>query len=123
MRTSDQVFLSIVAVHGLNGHRESTWTAQGSQTNWLRDLLPVDIPNTRILSYGYNSRTHKAENLSLQSIYEHAITLLQDLCTYRRNTKVRRQSSHCGINGTSIARLTCHYPGLDGETSDHISRT
>ncbi|KAK3367665.1 hypothetical protein B0H63DRAFT_489599 [Podospora didyma] len=87
----DNPIADIVAVHGLNGHREGTWTAEASQANWLRDLLPADIPNARILSYGYNSRTHNAENLSLQSIYEHAITLVQDLCTYRRNTKTENR--------------------------------
>ncbi|KAF2813519.1 uncharacterized protein BDZ99DRAFT_438751 [Mytilinidion resinicola] len=32
-------YSSIVAVYGLNGHCEKTWTA-GNGVNWLRDLLP-----------------------------------------------------------------------------------
>ncbi|KAH3938661.1 hypothetical protein HBH98_243260 [Parastagonospora nodorum] len=47
--------VDIVAVHGLNGHREKTWTAGSGvngvdSINWLRDLLPHDLPNARILS-------------------------------------------------------------------------
>jgi hypothetical protein len=34
---------SVVAVHGLNGHSEKTWTADNG-VNWLRDLLPEDFP-------------------------------------------------------------------------------
>jgi hypothetical protein len=44
-------------VHGLNGHREKSWThtngETGEQTFWLRDLLPPCIPNSRISTFGY----------------------------------------------------------------------
>jgi hypothetical protein len=42
---------SIVAIHGLNGHREKTWTAK-NKVNWLRDanILSTIIPNARIIS-------------------------------------------------------------------------
>ncbi|OCL02322.1 hypothetical protein AOQ84DRAFT_357452 [Glonium stellatum] len=41
--------VDIIAVHGLNGHRDKTWTA-GNGVNWLRDLLPQDLPNARIMA-------------------------------------------------------------------------
>ncbi|KAK3313598.1 hypothetical protein B0H66DRAFT_357041 [Apodospora peruviana] len=82
--------VDFVAVHGLNGHREKTWTTK-SGVNWLRDLLPVDFPNSRILSYGYNSRTHGSDQLIENSLYEHAISFLTELCNYRRNTKTERR--------------------------------
>jgi protein SERAC1 len=50
--------IDIVAVHGLNGHFLRTWPARGpdwAQIYWLRDFLPKQIPNARIMSYGYNS--------------------------------------------------------------------
>ena len=53
---------SIVAVHGLNGHRESTFTAANGIC-WLRSILPTQIPNIRVLSYGYDARTHSSSLL------------------------------------------------------------
>jgi hypothetical protein len=43
--------------NGLNGHCEKTWTTDNG-ANWLRDLLPHDLPNARILSWGYDANTH-----------------------------------------------------------------
>lgn len=49
--------VDIVAIHGLNGHREKTWTDGASGVNWLAhaDCLRNDIPCARVLSFGYNS--------------------------------------------------------------------
>ncbi|KAA6416359.1 MAG: Kinesin light chain [Lasallia pustulata] len=79
--------LDIVAVHGLNGHYEKTWTT--NNVNWLRDLLPSDIPNARILSWGYDANTHSTSQISCQYLYNHATTLVSDLCLKRRLTKTR----------------------------------
>ncbi|KAA6413191.1 MAG: hypothetical protein FRX48_02935 [Lasallia pustulata] len=79
--------LDIVAVHGLNGHHEKTWTT--NNVNWLRDLLPSDIPNARILSWGYDANTHSTSQISGQYLYDHARTLVSDLCLKRRLTKTR----------------------------------
>ncbi|SLM38624.1 Tetratricopeptide-like helical domain [Lasallia pustulata] len=77
--------LDIVAVHGLNGHHEKTWTT--NNVNWLRDLLPSDIPNARILSWGYDANTHSTSQISGQYLYNHATTLVSDLCLKRSLTK------------------------------------
>ncbi|KAI5194011.1 hypothetical protein E4T38_09764 [Aureobasidium subglaciale] len=78
---------SIVFVHGLNGHRERTWTAPNGIV-WPKDLLPVSCPAARILTFGYDSRTHAARDLSKQTFHGHATTLLQRLSLLRRRTKV-----------------------------------
>ncbi|KAI9714206.1 MAG: hypothetical protein M1812_006427 [Candelaria pacifica] len=44
--------VDIVAVHGFDGHPYKTWTADSSL--WLRDFLPIDIPDSRVLTYGYS---------------------------------------------------------------------
>ncbi|KAL4870668.1 hypothetical protein BDV12DRAFT_195147 [Aspergillus spectabilis] len=49
---------SIVAIHGLNPknkerHAERTWEVNGNI--WLRDFLPKQLPQARILLFGYNS--------------------------------------------------------------------
>ena len=43
-----------MAIHGLGGDWERTWT-DGSGKLWLRDFLPFQLPNAKIMSYGYNS--------------------------------------------------------------------
>ncbi|KAK4451012.1 hypothetical protein QBC34DRAFT_459505 [Podospora aff. communis PSN243] len=75
--------VDIVAVHGLNGHYLTTWTAD-NDVLWLRDLLPSDIPKARIYSWGYDARTHGASHLSLQYLYDHALDLVSALCRKRK---------------------------------------
>ncbi|KAH0559855.1 hypothetical protein GP486_003628 [Trichoglossum hirsutum] len=48
--------VDVIAIHGLNGDRERSWTHKSSGTLWLRDLLPDDLPGARIYTYGYDSR-------------------------------------------------------------------
>ncbi|PVF91312.1 hypothetical protein CPB86DRAFT_820593, partial [Serendipita vermifera] len=74
--------VDIVAIHGLDGHRERSWTAANG-TMWLRDLLPLDIPNARILTYGYDSDTRRFTYTSTQSIFHHAETFVADLTQVR----------------------------------------
>jgi hypothetical protein len=68
--------LSIVAVHGLGGHWERTWTDENGKL-WLRDFLPSQIPNARIMSYGYNSDT--AFSKAVTDINDEAAMLLNRL--------------------------------------------
>ena len=74
---------SIVAIHGLDGHREKTWTA-ANDTLWLRDLLPADLPNARVLSYGYDADTRSNECVSTNTIYRHAEKFMQELSRKRK---------------------------------------
>jgi hypothetical protein len=74
-------------VHGLNGHCEKTWTASNG-VNWLRDLLPHDLPNARILSWGYDANTHSSSRVSTQYLYDHSRGLVSDLCLERVVTQV-----------------------------------
>ncbi|CAN9330860.1 unnamed protein product [Alternaria alternata] len=66
--------IDIVAVHGLNGHCEKTWTAAkgANSVNWLRDLLPHDLPDARILSWGYDANTHSGSHISSRYLYDHS---------------------------------------------------
>jgi hypothetical protein len=50
---------SIIAVQGLASTYEWTWTKElgdGSAVMWLRDLLPADLPDARIMSFEYDSK-------------------------------------------------------------------
>lgn len=79
---------SIVAVVGLGTHAFGTFrsTTPGSHEMWLRDFLPKDIPNTRILLYGYPSTVSGGQ--SMEKVEDIAITFLNRLTLLRRNTSV-----------------------------------
>lgn len=81
--------VDIVAVHGLNGHRDKTWTAANG-VHWLRDLLPNDIQNARIFCWGYDANTH-GKRLNCQYLYDHAIALVSDLWLERELTGTTRR--------------------------------
>lgn len=67
---------SIIFVHGSTGDREKTWTSQGKAL-WPRDFLSKDIPNARILTWGY-----VAEPFSTRS----GRNLYRDIETWREDT-------------------------------------
>ncbi|KAL9081537.1 MAG: hypothetical protein Q9159_007285 [Coniocarpon cinnabarinum] len=74
-------YARIVAIHGLDGHREDTWTTNG--VNWLRELLPTFIPSARIMTWGYDARTHGASPISRQRLHQIAEELVQELSRKR----------------------------------------
>ena len=49
---------------------------RSNDVNWLRDFLPLDIPNARIFSWGYNANTHSTSEISVQYLYDHATNLI-----------------------------------------------
>lgn len=49
---------SIVFLHGLRGNREKTWAKNG--VVWPKDLLPNDIPASRIFLFGYDTNITSA---------------------------------------------------------------
>ncbi|KFA76937.1 hypothetical protein S40288_10344, partial [Stachybotrys chartarum IBT 40288] len=81
----NDAIIDIVAVHGLNGHRQKTWTATNN-VHWLRDLLPHDLPRARIMSWGYDANTHDSSRVSCQYLYDYARNLVSDLCLKRQLT-------------------------------------
>jgi hypothetical protein len=85
--TDDWTLHSIVAIHGLDGHREKSWTANNGVL-WLRDLLPDEITPARILTYGYNAKTRGKKLLSRQTLYDHAEAFITKLVLFRRTTSV-----------------------------------
>lgn len=97
---------SIIAVHGLNGHRERSWTAANG-TNWLRDLLPTDMPGIRVASWGWKLAT-TADSPGTTSQQLAAEKLVLDLWKLRSATNVcltlipnRLRQANAGIFQTS----------------------
>ena len=101
------VICSLVFVHGLGGHPENTWTyeAEGksskrlkslfvssrssktsggeaadqksTSTFWPRDLLAEQLPNVRLLTYGYDADpTQFFNSVNRMSLFNHATEML-----------------------------------------------
>lgn len=81
---------SIIVVHGLNGHREKTWTAPNNVL-WLRDLLPSKIPHSRILTWGYDADIQSKFVTDTQFIHDHARNLISDLALRRSETQTEKR--------------------------------
>ncbi|KAH6641323.1 hypothetical protein F5144DRAFT_454816, partial [Chaetomium tenue] len=74
--------LSIVFVHGLNGHYIHTW--EESSVCWPRDLLPSRIKNVRVLSFSYDADIYNSA--SVGRIRDHGLNLLTHLIAKRPQT-------------------------------------
>ncbi|KAF8540576.1 hypothetical protein BDD12DRAFT_833045 [Trichophaea hybrida] len=53
---AEEYNIDIVAIHGLGGHWQKTWTDANGKF-WLQDFLSGQLPNARIMCFGYNSKT------------------------------------------------------------------
>ncbi len=71
-----RLMFSVVAVHGLNSNAIHAWTHE-KKVMWLEDLLPEQLPNARIMTYGYNSSVYK--DATSGRIQDHAKGLLNAL--------------------------------------------
>ena len=76
-----------MAVHGLGGDAFTTWTHPKSKAFWLKDFLPQQIPDARIMTFGYNAAA--AFGQSTAEIIDHAKSLLASLVDMRVMSEVR----------------------------------
>jgi hypothetical protein len=103
---------SIVFVHGLTGNRESTWTHAPSKVCWPEKLLKNDIPEARIMSFGYDADVvHFWSEASQNRVGNHAQDLLSEL-TFRR-LRSRTVSNVDSIEEKILLRTI-------GRKTDHI---
>lgn len=82
--TTDAI-VDICFVHGLAGHGNKTWTASGQTSPWPKELLPTEITNARILTYGYDAYVFpkSGSKASANQVVDHASNLLTDLTNAR----------------------------------------
>lgn len=78
-------------VHGLGGHRETTWTADGQSVPWPKAILPSTLGRAHILTYGYDAHVVRTSVASGNRLMDHSNDLLNDLTRYREkhNTVAR----------------------------------
>ena len=60
---------------------------------WLRDLLPYQFPNARILTFGYDADTLKLSDVSHLTLNDHGTSLVVDLLRFRRGPEVSEAES------------------------------
>ncbi|KAM3524619.1 hypothetical protein MY4038_007640 [Beauveria bassiana] len=75
--------IDIVAVPGLGSHALGSWKSPHSDDVWLRDFLPKDVPNIRVLLYGYD--TSLQGSLSNQSMEDLGRGFLEKIIAFRAN--------------------------------------
>ncbi|KAI5853549.1 hypothetical protein BZA05DRAFT_336614, partial [Tricharina praecox] len=79
---------SVVAVTGLAGHAFGSWRSRETHQMWLKDFLPQDIINIRIMTYGYDSRL-AGQPTSSMKICDYKSHFLQQLKNFRPNAEHR----------------------------------
>lgn len=89
-------------LHGLRGHREDTW--KKNDVLWPRDLLPVELPASRIFLFGYDSRIYKSDlnELTKSEIGSDAEDLASKLAAERLRTQTVCYYSRLYAMGTKL---------------------
>ncbi|SLM34065.1 P-loop containing nucleoside triphosphate hydrolase, partial [Lasallia pustulata] len=79
--------VDIVFVHGLTGEPANTWLHTASRMYWPATLLSRDVPNSRILSFGYDADVINFWTPTSQNrIGNHALNLLGGLTHLREKS-------------------------------------
>lgn len=55
---------------------------------WPRDLLPTDLPNSRIYSWGYDARVLATSKISKENLHGRGMALVEELGMTRKETNV-----------------------------------
>jgi hypothetical protein len=76
-----------VAVHGLGGDAIDTWTHSKLKAFWLKDFLPKQIPDARIMMVAYNAAAGLGQ--STAEMIDHAKSLLTSLVHKRQELQVK----------------------------------
>ncbi|KAA6407760.1 MAG: hypothetical protein FRX48_08598 [Lasallia pustulata] len=87
--------VDIVFVHGLTGEPANTWLHTASGMYWPATLLSRDVPNSRILSFGYDGDVVNFWKPTSQNrIGNHALNMLGGLTRLRENRTPKTGRSH-----------------------------
>ena len=80
-----EITADVVAITGLDGHAYGSWSGGDPKRMWLRDFLSEDLPECRVMIYGYNS---KLSSPGLHTIADFGKRLREELLRVRRSDQV-----------------------------------
>lgn len=81
-----------MCVHGLTGNLESTWTDKSTGIAWPEALLKNDLPQSRIVTFGYDADIVHFWSMAAQNrIGNHAQTLINVLAQMRERTETEER--------------------------------
>ncbi|KAL7937552.1 hypothetical protein V8C35DRAFT_183222 [Trichoderma chlorosporum] len=63
-RSDAECNIDLIAVSGLGSHAFGSFKERNGSYMWLRDSLPHDIPNIRILIYGYDTQMYDSTSFA-----------------------------------------------------------
>ncbi|KAM7213610.1 hypothetical protein V8F06_010996 [Rhypophila decipiens] len=76
----------VIFVHGIKGHREQTWSQGNGGQPWPQTLLPLRMPDIRIMTFGYDANPIGwRASVSGNRIGNHSMNLLLALARLRPN--------------------------------------
>ncbi|KAH8746855.1 hypothetical protein F5882DRAFT_370912, partial [Hyaloscypha sp. PMI_1271] len=85
LHNPEYIIVDIIFVHGLIEDREKTWTAKNAAAPWPKFLLPLKVPNARILTFGYDASVADWKDImSRNRIENHSTNLLNNVATFRK---------------------------------------
>ncbi|RYO96491.1 hypothetical protein DL765_011580 [Monosporascus sp. GIB2] len=108
--------VDVIAVPGLGSHALGSWKSPNSDEVWLRDFLPKDVPNIRVLLYGYD--TTLPGSLSKQSIEDLGGAFLEQIIAFRARdgalvrARRRRSDANSDLSKASYGLLFFGVPNL-----------
>lgn len=93
--------VDLIFVHGLTGDSYSTWLEAKSGIYWPVHLLSKDVPDARIMTFGYDADVTKFLGpVSQNNLRDHASALLGDLAAVRPEDDSSVRSSHPYLKAT-----------------------
>ncbi|KAL8294757.1 hypothetical protein RB600_000626 [Gaeumannomyces tritici] len=115
--------VDVIAVPGLGSHALGSWKSPNSDDVWLRDFLPKDVPNIRVLLYGYD--TTLTDNRLKQSIEDLGATFLEQVIAFRaRDGTSRRPIIFIGhsLGGLLIKEALVRTRNLSNDAYSNLSK-
>jgi hypothetical protein len=105
--------VDVCFIHGLTGDREDTWTVSGQPAPWPKTLLPSELMNARILTYGYDAYVVRKGVAASVRLIDHAMNLLNDLTADR---------TRCGASARPLIFVAHSLGGLVCKKAILLSR-
>ena len=118
--------IDVVFVHGLNGNAFRTWNHPQSKAHWPSHILPIDLPDARILTFGYDADIIGFfEARTCNKLADHAAKLVAQLELLRRRSGTEWRPicfvAH-SLGGLVTAQALCYSGNPDEERLSDIER-